>query len=57
MKKENLQEGLLVTDEERTRFGIGVVERIEEELIYVWYDEVETLVHYTDEELKFLKSI
>lgn len=50
-------EDVLVRDDEKLEYGIGKIEEISNGLVYVWYDEVETRVHYNEEELKILKPL
>lgn len=57
MNIEQLQNDLLVTDKERQAHGIGKIERTKDGITYVWYDEIETMVHYQESELQLLELL
>ena len=52
-----LEEEMLVTDNGKPSYGVGRIDRIKDGLTYVWYDEVESMIHYQEEELQFLNPI
>lgn len=57
MTLQELKEGTLVTDKEKPTHGIGKVDRTKDGITYVWYDEIENMVHYTEDELMFLEPL
>lgn len=51
---ETIEIDALVTDPAYNSFGIGRVEGKRDELTYVWFDEVGTMIHYTPEQVSKL---
>lgn len=54
---EDLQPGMLVTDNEKAAYGVGSIDRIKDNLVFVWYDEIDSMIHYQEDEIKFLTPI
>lgn len=57
MNLEELTKDKLVTDKEKTYYGVGRVEGQKDGLTYVWFDDVESTIHYREDELKFLEPL
>jgi hypothetical protein len=57
MDFKKLTDDLLVTDIEKTGHGVGKVEKIEEESVDVYFDEIHETVRYSKEEVKFLEEL
>lgn len=57
--KTNFTEETLVTDSSKNHYGVGRVEKVTDEDVTVWYDEVEKMVYYDNNEegLKNLKEL
>lgn len=55
MELTELKKQSLVTDRERPSYGIGEVEEVKDGLVYVWYDEIDTKIHYQESELNLLE--
>lgn len=57
MNFEKLTDDLLVTDREKTGHGVGKIEKIEDESVDVYFDEIQQIVKYKKEEVKFLEEL
>lgn len=57
MDFKKLTDDLLVTDIEKTGHGVGKVEKIEDETVDVYFDEIQEMVRYKKDEVKFLEEL
>jgi len=57
LESNKLEPEMLVTDSGKASYGIGRIDRVKDGLTYVWYDEVESMIHYQEDELQFLTPI
>jgi len=53
----NIEEGVSVTDNNKPSYGVGSIDRIKDGLVYVWYDEESTMVHYKEDQLSLLTRL
>lgn len=57
MTYEELTDDTLVLDKTRNSYGIGRVESTRDGIVYVWFDEVETTIHYKETDLENLEPL
>jgi hypothetical protein len=57
LESRNLDIEMLVTDNEKPSYGVGRIDRVKDGLTYVWYDEIDSMIHYQEDELIFLTPI
>lgn len=55
MKFEQLIDSILVIDKQQAGYGVGRVDTTKDGIVYVWYDEIETMVHYKENDLNLLE--
>lgn len=57
MELKSIEPEMLVTDSGKPHYGVGIVDRVKDGLTYVYFDEVESMIHYQESELEFLTPI
>lgn len=57
MELSSVEPEMLVMDKGKPSYGIGRIDRVKDGLTYVWYDEIESMIHYQESELGFLNPI